>query len=148
MATVGQRIRMLRREKRINQAELGFQLGVSDKTVRRWESGQSGGPNAEQIEKLAEVLGISPACFFTVDKSSEPERQLSLVDTEAESSVAIKSERAPKHLRDKDEDFTDCAIIEPDGRAKFPNSEIGLKMMREYIQLTMGVEAQKAEAKV
>lgn len=53
-------IRSLRLKKGFTQAELASIVGVSDKTVSKWESGR-GLPDIQLIEPLSKALGISAA---------------------------------------------------------------------------------------
>ena len=55
--TLGDRIRTARKGK-MTQAELASAIGVHEVTVRRWELGDRT-PNAEDIERIAQVLNIS-----------------------------------------------------------------------------------------
>ena len=50
------RIREKRRSMKMTQADLAEQLGVSEMTVRRWESGKSS-PRIEEVNRLAKLLG-------------------------------------------------------------------------------------------
>lgn|GEM_PF-205325 len=56
------RILMLRHEKKLTQLELATRLGVSDKTVFKWEHGSI--PSEEIRIKLANELGTSPDLLF------------------------------------------------------------------------------------
>lgn len=51
-------IKNLREKKGITQAELAAQIGVSDKTVSKWETAK-GLPDISLIEPLAKALGVS-----------------------------------------------------------------------------------------
>lgn len=51
-------LRCFRKRHGLSQAELGYRVNVSDKTVRRWENGQAE-PSVREIQKLAEVLGVT-----------------------------------------------------------------------------------------
>ena len=53
-------IRSLRERSGYTQATLARAIGVSDMTIRRWESGQRE-PRASEIAKLCEVLDVSEA---------------------------------------------------------------------------------------
>lgn len=53
------RIYDLRKERNISQKELGGMLGVSNKSVSKWETG-SAIPKTETLVKLAEIFGVSP----------------------------------------------------------------------------------------
>lgn len=51
-------VKQLREKNRLTQAELAGRLGVSDKTVSKWETGR-GYPDISLLEPIAEVFGIS-----------------------------------------------------------------------------------------
>ena len=63
-------IRSLRERSGYTQAALAQAIGVSDMTVRRWESGQRE-PRASEIAKLCEVLGVSEAELLRGPRSKE-----------------------------------------------------------------------------
>lgn len=54
----GTTIRQLREERRMTQAELAQRLGVSSKTVSKWETAK-GLPDISLLQPLAQALGIS-----------------------------------------------------------------------------------------
>ena len=54
----GATIRTLREGRKLTQAELGEKLGVSSKTVSKWETGK-GLPDISLLQPLASALGIS-----------------------------------------------------------------------------------------
>lgn len=54
----GAAIKQLREERKITQAELGAKIGVSSKTVSKWETGK-GLPDISLLQPLAQALGIS-----------------------------------------------------------------------------------------
>ena len=54
----GTTIRQLREERNMTQAELAGLLGVSSKTVSKWETGK-GLPDITMLQPLAQALGIS-----------------------------------------------------------------------------------------
>ena len=51
-------LRMLRRTKDMTQRELAEMVGVSEKTIIRWEKGEQA-PNICDAQRLAKVLGCS-----------------------------------------------------------------------------------------
>jgi len=55
------RIRQLRKEKGLSQADLAKRIGVSVQAVRLWETeGERGtAPNRSRVEKVAQALGVS-----------------------------------------------------------------------------------------
>ena len=54
----GTTIRTLREGRKLTQAELGESIGVSSKTVSKWETGK-GLPDISLLQPLAQALGIS-----------------------------------------------------------------------------------------
>ncbi len=54
----GATIRQLRENRKLTQAELAEKLGVSSKTVSKWETGK-GLPDISLLQPLAQALGIS-----------------------------------------------------------------------------------------
>ena len=57
-------LRRLRESRGLTQKELAEQLGVSDKTVSKWETGR-GLPDISLLSPLAEALGVSLSELFT-----------------------------------------------------------------------------------
>ncbi len=58
MLLIGQRIKELRKEKNITQAELSKELNLSDRTVSKWEQGK-GNPDIETLPDLSRFFGVS-----------------------------------------------------------------------------------------
>ena len=54
----GSTVKQLREDRRLTQAELAERLGVSSKTVSKWETGK-GLPDITLLQPLAQELGIS-----------------------------------------------------------------------------------------
>ena len=54
----GTAIRQLREQRKLTQAELAHQIGVSSKTVSKWETAK-GLPDISLLQPLAQALGIS-----------------------------------------------------------------------------------------
>lgn len=54
----GATIKQMREEKKITQLQLAEALGVSDKTVSKWETGK-GYPDITLLEPIAEAFGVS-----------------------------------------------------------------------------------------
>ena len=54
----GSTIKQLREQKHLTQAELAEKIGVSSKTISKWETGK-GLPDISLLQPLAQVLGIS-----------------------------------------------------------------------------------------
>ena len=65
------KIRLQRKSARLNQEKLSELIGVSSKTIQRWESGERS-PRLEEIEKIAEALGTTTD-YLLNGETSEPE---------------------------------------------------------------------------
>lgn len=55
---IGHFISMLRKEKGLTQKELAGQIGISDKTISKWETG-NGLPDIEMLTPLCQILEIN-----------------------------------------------------------------------------------------
>lgn len=67
---IGRLIAELRKEKKLTQAELALKLGVSDKSVSKWENGKCL-PDVSLYKDLCNILGISLNEFFAGEKIKE-----------------------------------------------------------------------------
>ncbi|MCL2675855.1 MAG: helix-turn-helix domain-containing protein [Firmicutes bacterium] len=56
--TIGERIQKLRKASNLTQGQLGNKLGVSDKTVSKWET-EGGIPDVGILDSIGEFFGIS-----------------------------------------------------------------------------------------
>lgn len=72
---IGRYIAEKRRIKNLTQAQLAEQLGISDKTVSKWECGRSM-PDYALIQSLCETLDISVSELIEGKEASLHERQL------------------------------------------------------------------------
>lgn len=64
---IGKFIAQLRKEKGLTQKELALQLGVSDKTVSKWETGR-GLPEISIMQSLSNTLDVSINELLTGDR--------------------------------------------------------------------------------
>lgn len=53
-----ERLKTLRKEKKLTQKELAEQIGISQKSYSHWESGKNE-PSLENLIKLADLLEVS-----------------------------------------------------------------------------------------
>lgn len=60
----GAMIKRLRESRRMTQQQLAEKIGVSDKTVSKWETGR-GYPDISLIESLSDALGVSVIELFS-----------------------------------------------------------------------------------
>lgn len=59
MANFSERLRELRKENNLGQKEVGAWIGVSDSSIRKYESDGSRTPNPEAIKILAKKFGVT-----------------------------------------------------------------------------------------
>jgi transcriptional regulator with XRE-family HTH domain len=72
--TMGERIRVLRKQHKMSMEELGSYLGVGKSAILKYEKGQVENLPRSTIEKMAILFGVSPSyimCFDEWDKNSE-----------------------------------------------------------------------------
>ena len=67
---IGRLIAECRKEKRLTQSELAERLGVTDKSVSKWENGKCL-PDVSLYKQLCEILGITLNEFFSGEKIQE-----------------------------------------------------------------------------
>lgn len=103
---VGKFIAQLRKEQGFTQEELGQKIGVTNKTVSRWENGNYM-PDIELLIPLGEALGVSVNELLAGERLSDEQFRKqadeNLVDAVRESSFSIKERAAffkKKWLRD------------------------------------------------
>ena len=60
---LGQRIRLLRKERELSQSALALRMGVTQQAIGKWETGKST-PDYHVLVKLARALGIEPDQLF------------------------------------------------------------------------------------
>lgn len=77
----GKLIKEARMQKNYTQSELGNLLGVSNKAVSRWETGESF-PDVGILENLSSILGVSIQDVITGDKTGDKEEKDNGVVTE------------------------------------------------------------------
>ena len=58
MVKMGSFLAELRKERNLTQAELGEKLGVTNKTISRWETGNYM-PSVEMLEELSTMYGMT-----------------------------------------------------------------------------------------
>lgn len=63
MQTIGEKIRELRKSKKISQEELAFQLGVSRQTIHKWE-GSDARPGTDNLKLLCDYFKVSSDYFI------------------------------------------------------------------------------------
>lgn len=85
MENIGNKIKKLRKEKRVSQEALAYGVGVTANTVSRWEKNTIS-PTATNLEALTKFFGVSADYFIGGDMSG----------AEAEKSAETESAREEK----------------------------------------------------
>ena len=80
--SIGKFICELRKEIGMTQKEMAEQLGVSDKTVSKWETGR-GIPDTTILNKICDVLHISVVELLSGEKLDDTVKQASELDMES-----------------------------------------------------------------
>ena len=89
---IGDKIMYQRKLKRIKQADLADKIGVSLRTLQRWELGQYF-PNTEDISKIAQVLNVAVSEFMdSPDNKDNP--QIAVVPSQAKTSTSHETNTA------------------------------------------------------
>ena len=96
---IGRFIAKKRKEQNLTQEQLAERLGVSNKTISKWEKGQSV-PDAEQLIKLAVILEttVSELLGTQAEDKEEPNqlaKELSRINTQ----LAIRNHRTRRVLK-------------------------------------------------
>lgn len=87
-------IKALRKEKGLTQEEFAIRLNVVRQTVSKWEKGLSV-PDAEMLQKIAEVLEVNVQELLGVPNTSEYEQsELALQLSRINEQLAIKNRRS------------------------------------------------------
>ena len=105
-AYIGSRIRELRKEKNLIQAQLASELNLSQQTLSRYENGSTQIPYAELL-RLVEYFKTPIEYFFGMDiqEVSEDEIRLVAYYRTLNSSMQCKVLNIVKLLSDDSEDF-------------------------------------------
>ena len=75
--TMGERIRILRKEHKMSMDELGKYLGVGKSAILKYEKGQVENLPRSTIEKMAVLFGVSPSYLMCFDQWEENSDALS-----------------------------------------------------------------------
>ena len=73
MGNISSVLKSRRKELGLTLAQIAAQIGVTEATVQRWESGNIKSLRHERIAKLAEILGVSPAVLMGWDEPDTPD---------------------------------------------------------------------------
>lgn len=78
--TIGEKIKQLRKEKRLTQEELGELLGVKKSAIQKYESGQVQNLKQATIKKLCKIFNKYPDYFLFDELEDDLRKELSFVE--------------------------------------------------------------------
>ena len=67
MDTIGEKIRVLRKNNGLSQEDLALELGLSRQTVHKWEK-DAMQPSADNLKSLCDFFKVSPNYFLSNDE--------------------------------------------------------------------------------
>lgn len=76
---IGERIKELRKSKKMSQSELGKFIGVSQTTVTAWENGRAD-PSSSYVAKLATFFNVSTDYLLGRDRKEDDLKTADLAD--------------------------------------------------------------------
>lgn len=98
---------------KLSQKSIALGVGVSEPTLYRWKSGENS-PDPDNIDKLAEVLGIDPDLFFEKNKTERRSEPVSI--------FAKKLMNIPDDIYEMAQEFSVKDDVWEDVRAAFENA--------------------------
>ena len=81
---LGIRMKQLRKQAGMTQAELAERIGVHETTIRRWEQERDKGPDGGTVNIIAEVLNTTPDYLLSDMSTFEEQKKSSMKTTEKE----------------------------------------------------------------
>lgn len=72
MATLGEKLRGLRKKAGLTLDELAAEIGASKSSIWELENKVKARPSAERINQLARVLGVTPEFLMNDETAAEP----------------------------------------------------------------------------
>ena len=129
MMTIPEKIRQRRKSLHISQEELSNLVGVSLKTVQRWESGERS-PRIEEMTKLVDVLNMSLGYVVgTEDDNKQP------ISPE----LSEKNVLSIKENKSEEKNTNMASIILDNGRrVEAPATPEGLAFLKEVFAMSLG----------
>ena len=94
------RLKELRKEKKLSQKEIAKEMGISEKTLSRWENGESQ-IKPEKAQQLADIFGVSVGYLLGYIDDSEIYDDEVVVEAEKGMILAYSLERSNKKLQEK-----------------------------------------------
>lgn len=126
--TLGKRIKKLRQDKGLTQAQLGYMVNKGESTVRTWELDRSQ-PSPQTIRLLCDVLGTTPNALLGKEEKEEPVEMVT-ISFSALVDLSLGSGLSLDYLMGKDEPAFNSTPLE--GMSK---EQASLYMLTEFLSL-------------
>lgn len=81
MVTIGEKIKELRKQKKLTQEDLAKLLGLNRTTISKWERPGGSEPDIATIKKLADIFGVTTD--YLLGHTDNPTKQRDLPQTAA-----------------------------------------------------------------
>lgn len=104
MSSIGDKIRDLRKNRGLTQAQLAERLGVSQQTIGQWETGKSS-PKIQSINKLAQALGVYASALIDSSGSSVLTPTDSFSDTHLVAVIQVIRDQMDKYDKQMNDAF-------------------------------------------
>lgn len=128
MGNISSVLKSRRKELGLTLAQIAAQIGVTEATVQRWESGNIKSLRHERIAKLAEILGVAPAVLMGWDEPGAPE----LPSPAITKSLIHNLPTAPQLLPDEQQLLSDYRNFNDEGQEKVRDYVEDLKDSPKY----------------
>lgn len=130
--SVGEKIKTIRKEKGLTQAQLAALVGVAQITIRQYENGARK-PSISQLQNIAEKLGVSISSFMDIGIKRDPSLD---VLTDRFTAVVAKHIQAANEL-DQEENmkrgYSDSAFVDLVPCCEINNSRV-FAMVENHIE--------------
>lgn len=130
--SVGEKIKIIRKEKGLTQAQLAALVGVAQITIRQYESGARE-PSISQLQNIARKLSVSISSFMDTGIKSDPSLD---VLTNRFTTVVAKHIQTANEL-DQDENkkrgYSDSAFVDSVPCCEINNSRV-FAMVENHIE--------------
>lgn len=93
---LGDKIKKLRKEKKMTLEQLGDLVGVGKSTVRKWETGMIANMRRDKIAKLAKALDTSPG--YLMGWEEEPQKLATYFDVSPDNIINVHTTASDKHI--------------------------------------------------
>ena len=104
MATFGEKLKQLRKERSWTQDKLGEEVGVHGRHIGKYESGRAM-PNAEAIIRIAKTLAVSIDSLLIEDFRESQQTEISLQDQDL-----LRKFKAVESMSEKDKEVIQSLI--------------------------------------